>query len=517
MPTSYTSLLGFALPATGELSGTWGTTVNDSITELVEDSIAATATASVTSGDWTLSTTGSGSANEARCAILRPTGSPGTTRNIIAPSQSKAYIIDNQSNGAVIIKGVATVGVTVPAGAHALVAFDGTDFVKVSNDVSNVTGTLPVANGGSGATTLTGVLKGNGTSAFTASNVALGSEVTGTLPVSNGGTGATTLTGVVKGTGTSALTAGTVSLTTEVTGTLPAANGGTGNTSYTDGQLLIGNTSTGGLSKATLTAGSGISVTNGNGSITIASSGGTGVASISFGSTGLTPNTATTGAVSVAGTLGVANGGTGATTLTGLIKGSGTSALSAAVSGTDIKTVNSTSLLGSGNVAVGTVTSVSVSAGTGMSGGGTVTSSGTITLTNAGVTSVTAGTGISVSASTGGVTITNTLPGASTGYGDVGTYIVAWTPRIEAGDSVAAGATVAASSLTYNSTNDTATAFNSNVNPSGTFTNLLSFSNSLGSTYYQALGLSGTWRYMTKIKANTSYPGHYFGLFLRIS
>jgi hypothetical protein len=34
-----------------------------------------------------------------------------------------------------------------------------------------VTGTLPVANGGSGAVTLTGVLKGNGTSAFTAATV----------------------------------------------------------------------------------------------------------------------------------------------------------------------------------------------------------------------------------------------------------------------------------------------------------------------------------------------------------
>jgi hypothetical protein len=33
---------------------------------------------------------------------------------------------------------------------------------------SQVTGTLPIANGGTGATTLTGVLKGNGTGAFTA-------------------------------------------------------------------------------------------------------------------------------------------------------------------------------------------------------------------------------------------------------------------------------------------------------------------------------------------------------------
>ena len=52
--------------------------------------------------------------------------------------------------------------------------------------------------------------------------------------------------------------------------------------------------------------------------------------------------------------------------------------------------------------------SVTVTAGTGMSGGGPVALGASVTLTNTGVTSVTAGTGIGVSASTGGVTITNT-------------------------------------------------------------------------------------------------------------
>lgn len=131
MATAYTSLLGFALPVTGELSGTWGDVVNNSITQLVEDSVAGTATASVASGDWTLSTTGSGQANQARCAILRPTGSPGVSRNIIAPSSSKAYIVDNQSNAAVVLKGAATTGVTVAAGKQALVAWNGSDFVQV--------------------------------------------------------------------------------------------------------------------------------------------------------------------------------------------------------------------------------------------------------------------------------------------------------------------------------------------------------------------------------------------------
>lgn len=131
MPTSYTSLLGFALPATGELSGTWGDTVNNSITQLVEDSVAGTATQSVAGGDWTLSTTGSGAANQARSAIIRPTGSPGVSRNVIAPGQSKAYIVDNQSNAAVVFKASATTGVTIAAGKQALVAWNGSDFVQV--------------------------------------------------------------------------------------------------------------------------------------------------------------------------------------------------------------------------------------------------------------------------------------------------------------------------------------------------------------------------------------------------
>ncbi len=63
----------------------------------------------------------------------------------------------------------------------------------------------------------------------------------------------------------------TVSLSAGVNGNLPTANGGTGQTSYTNGQLLIGNNTGNTLTKATLTAGTGISITNGNGSITIAS------------------------------------------------------------------------------------------------------------------------------------------------------------------------------------------------------------------------------------------------------
>lgn len=57
-------------------------------------------------------------------------------------------------------------------------------------------------------------------------------------------------------------------------GVLPSAGGGTGQASYSDGQLVIGNSATGGLSKAAITAGANVTVTNGNGTITIASTGG---------------------------------------------------------------------------------------------------------------------------------------------------------------------------------------------------------------------------------------------------
>lgn len=148
MSSSYTTLLGFVLPVTGELANTWGSTVNSSLTQLVEDSIAGYSTQSVAAGDWTLTTTAGGVSNQARTMILIATGAPGTTRYIYAPQQSKAYVVINNcsDNSQIYIRGGTsssyTTGIAVNAGSSVLVAWDTTvsDFVKIAGGGGGATG-----------------------------------------------------------------------------------------------------------------------------------------------------------------------------------------------------------------------------------------------------------------------------------------------------------------------------------------------------------------------------------------
>jgi hypothetical protein len=158
MTTQATSLLGLALPVTGELSGTWGDTVNTAITSLLDSAVAGTTTLSA-DADVTLTTT-TLAANQARQAILLWSASNGaTTRNITAPAQSKAYAVINAGTGSVVLRGVGpTTGVTIVSGEKCLAAWNGTDFVKVASSVipaSGLTGTVAIANGGTGQTTAT--------------------------------------------------------------------------------------------------------------------------------------------------------------------------------------------------------------------------------------------------------------------------------------------------------------------------------------------------------------------------
>lgn len=228
MATSYTSLLGLALPVTGELSGTWGDTVNNYITSYLDASVAGTQTISGNQTAVTLSKTtggslsqaGTGATGSSQYMILNCTGNPASLLTITAPAASKPYIVINatSTNQSVKIVGAGpTTGVTVAAGEKAVIAWNGSDFVSVASSATD--GVATVSFGTTGLTPATA----------TAGAV----TVAGTLATTNGGTGLTSFTsgGAVYASSTSALT----------TGTLPVASGGTGATSLTANNVLLGN------------------------------------------------------------------------------------------------------------------------------------------------------------------------------------------------------------------------------------------------------------------------------------
>jgi hypothetical protein len=316
MTVNYTTLLGLAEPVTGTQSGTWGDDVNKGITDYLDIAIAGTQTISGTQTAVTLSITNgssaasniaqvaSGATGSAQYQIINCTGGPVSLLTITAPASSKTYVVINSTSTSQSVQLVApgpTTGVTIVSGEKAFIVWNGSDFTKVASSTADgvttfsagTTGFTP-STGTTGAVTLAGTLGaangGTGQTAYTTGDIiyapstntvgklGIGSTnqvltVVGGVPAWAASTGGVTsfsagTTGFTPSTGTT----GAVTLA----GTLGVANGGTGQTSYTDGQLLIGNTTGNTLAKATLTQGTGITITNGAGTITIASSGGGG-------------------------------------------------------------------------------------------------------------------------------------------------------------------------------------------------------------------------------------------------
>jgi hypothetical protein len=184
MTTGNTTLLGLALPVEGELDGTWGDVVNDSLTSLVDSAVAGTTTLSA-DADVTLTDTAL-AANQARQAVLLWTASNGaSTRNITAPARSKPYIVINAGTGSIVLRGAGpTTGVTIISGEKCLAAWNGSDFVKIATSTADGVTSVDVSGGTTGLTTSGGPVTSSGTI-----------TLAGTLAVANGGTGVTSSTG----------------------------------------------------------------------------------------------------------------------------------------------------------------------------------------------------------------------------------------------------------------------------------------------------------------------------------
>lgn len=162
MPSSYTTSLRLTLPATGELAGQWGSTVNTGITELLDAAVAGTTVISTWGGagvPYTLSNN-SGAADEARKMFLVATGTPGEAKNVICPAVSKLYVFRNDTTGgfALTLKTSGGTGIAVPAGQYKMLYCDGTNVVEAVNSA--------------GALTLSGALSVGGTTTL-ASNPTL--------------------------------------------------------------------------------------------------------------------------------------------------------------------------------------------------------------------------------------------------------------------------------------------------------------------------------------------------------
>mgnify|MGYP003133081834 CR=1 FL=1 len=127
MANSYTQL-GFVKQADGENIGSWGDVLNEQLIDLLDDAIGGYVEVSVASGNVTLAFADGTADNNGRHAVIKFTGSPGTTRTITFPNKQKTYYINNGSDGSVICTaGSGAQTVTIGTGLKDIIYVDGSD------------------------------------------------------------------------------------------------------------------------------------------------------------------------------------------------------------------------------------------------------------------------------------------------------------------------------------------------------------------------------------------------------
>ena len=147
MANSYTQL-GFVKQADGENIGSWGDVLNDQLIDLLDDAIGGYVEVSVASGNVTLAFADGTADNNGRHAVIKFTGSPGTTRTVTFPNKQKTYYVNNGSDSSVICTaGAGAATVTILAGNKDIIYIDGSDEIhSVLTRTSVVLGTNTSGN-----------------------------------------------------------------------------------------------------------------------------------------------------------------------------------------------------------------------------------------------------------------------------------------------------------------------------------------------------------------------------------
>lgn len=174
MSSTYSDLK-LQLMATGENNTTWGDITNLNWTALSE-AVTGSVDVAFASANVTLTLSNTNASQTARNLRLNLTGTSGGARNLVVPSIEKLYLVNNGVADTVTVKTSAGSGIAVPAGKSMWVFANGTDVVDVVTALTSlsVAGSvsfatpLSVASGGTGVSTITGLIKGSGTSAFSA-------------------------------------------------------------------------------------------------------------------------------------------------------------------------------------------------------------------------------------------------------------------------------------------------------------------------------------------------------------
>ena len=140
MASTYSDLK-IELIATGEQSGTWGTTTNTNLGTALTEAITGSADVAFSSADVTLTLTDTNNAQTARNLRLNLTGTSGGARNLILGSGcqiEKLYLVNNGCADAVTVKNTTGSGIAVPAGKSMFVFNNGTNVVDALNYFSGV-------------------------------------------------------------------------------------------------------------------------------------------------------------------------------------------------------------------------------------------------------------------------------------------------------------------------------------------------------------------------------------------